>query len=82
MTPGPYSEGWPRTMQTNGPTIDTNPPIYPEVEVVPLSDAERLREALERIANELPMGPFNSPISRAQQIARAALHPEDTERTD
>lgn len=38
-----------------------------------LAHIDHLERALREIADRLPMGAFGTPISRAQEIARAAL---------
>jgi hypothetical protein len=76
MKRSPYTEGWPKKWPSN---------LEPNIEVVPLSDAERLREALERAAfafGEIAHGTsFEGRIARWREVeARAALDPDDGRR--
>lgn len=47
MSDSPYSEGWPKRLHPSG--TDYAGSENEEIQVVPLSDAERMREALEEI---------------------------------
>lgn len=79
MSPkGPYSNGWPRLIEVNMPNG-----TYESHRLVPLSDAERMREALEVAIDtlarwwELPEDTWRAENKAALDIGRAALNPED-----
>lgn len=75
MSDSPYSEGWPRRLVAQG-EITIGGPVVME-EVVPLSDAERMREALEDI-RRCAIEEENADFVRgfANGRALAALRPE------
>lgn len=75
---GPYEEGWPKTLSDlgdedgaveviDGPKLR----ILGSLEVVPLSDAERMREALGHLYDQCAEGYF-------RRVIRAALNPKLT----
>jgi hypothetical protein len=71
MKRSPYTEGWPKRYRATG-----HDPHREGVEVVPLSDAERLRGALERIAKVRDQYPGIHVIEVVAEMARAALDRE------
>jgi hypothetical protein len=74
MKRSPYTEGWPKRYRATG-----HDPHREGVEVVPLSDAERLRGALERIAKVRDQYPGIHVIEVVAEMARAALDREGME---
>ena len=79
MSDSPYIEGWPKEVE--------NPDALGELEtVVPLADAERMREALQEIWDECertkPRDATTTYVDAtgfAEHTARAALTPEQPE---
>lgn len=70
MSDGPYTEDWPKRRIAARQHLGT---VSDDFAVVPLSDAERLREALERI------GRTQGVTAEQSLIADSALKPERDE---
>lgn len=77
MSDSPYTEGWP--IRVRPPEAMGDEPI----EVIPLSDAERMRKALDAfgvaaglVADRNPGHPDEAALRELEQIVRDTLNPE------
>jgi hypothetical protein len=64
MSHGPYTEGWPKTTEDAYWFLQSGD----EIQVVPFSDAERMRRAIEEIVNwPVPVG-IDDPVKSSGKL--------------